>query len=169
MFQNIRTIMNDRKWIIDEKTVELKKFEIFMSGKTDTNKTFVCSYFPSFGVRIATTVIGACKDNGVEHLFLVFGKHARGPTKDIIKKANIDFEMFLTQDVEYNIMDHTLQGKNVPMTESEKATFMKKHGFIEKNLPTLLRSDPVVRHYNWPSKTLIRIVTQSGQNYAIVQ
>lgn len=81
--------------------------------------------------------------------------------EDIIKQTNISYklemELFEFDKLQFTIIDNVLVPKHYLETEVDDR--LKK---IKDKLPVLLRTDPIVRYYNFRHGDFIRVVRHDG-------
>ena len=90
--------------------------------------------------------------------------------KGIACRDTIHIEAFCEHELVFPIVDHVLQPKFVVCSETDRARIEARYGQL--GLPKMKLDDPVVRYYNWPRDTIVRIepkITKLQPSYRIVK
>ncbi|WGI17274.1 DNA-directed RNA polymerase subunit H [Methanonatronarchaeum sp. AMET-Sl] len=61
----------------------------------------------------------------------------------------------------YNVMDHSLVPKHEIVPEEEAQEILEKHDIEAKNLPKVLKSDPVVKEIGAKSGDILKVTRDS--------
>jgi DNA-directed RNA polymerase subunit H (RpoH/RPB5) len=101
------------------------------------------------------------------NLFYTLG---RDPLPELMKKKhgiiaeNVNqtlfctFELFDEIEFHVNLIKHSLIPRHIALTDSQKLQYLKDNLLSETQLPCILQSDAICRHYGWKRGTLIKII-----------
>ena len=163
IFKTLLEMLSDRhfetKDIQIQKDIEVRKetFNILVKHKV-TGSTLQIFYFDDgkIGINHLKSIVNNLND--IKHVLIIhediitsFGKQF------IISQSDIHFETFLSKELVNNITKHDLVPRHVWLTNDYKEKFIKDFKIKEKNLPRILKSDPIVRYYGCNVGTLIKI------------
>ena len=163
IFKTLLEMLSDRhfetKDIQIQKDIEVRKetFNILVKHKV-TGSTLQIFYFDDgkIGINHLKSIVNNLND--IKHVLIIhediitsFGKQF------IISQSDIHFETFLSKELVNNITKHDLVPRHVCLTNDYKEKFIKDFKIKEKNLPRILKSDPIVRYYGCNVGTLIKI------------
>jgi len=105
----------------------------------------------------------------IQHGIIIY-ENITPPTKKLINNTNKlrhKIELFLSNELQYNITKHVLVPKHVKLTSEAASKFKQKHG---TNFPVLLSTDVVSRFYGFEKGNVIEITRPNGFiSYRIVK
>jgi len=128
--------------------------------KEDDTIIIFFSDSPKLNISILKKYQKELENEDINHSIIVFRNVITSSAKRAIEQTEKhDIEIFLTREVQFNITTHNLVPKHSLVKESEKDEILKKQ---IKNIPIIIRSDPIVRFYNFKPDDLIRIVRNEG-------
>jgi len=111
---------------------------------------------PKLNISILKNYQKELTNEDINHAIIVYNDVITSSAKRAIEQTEKhDIEIFLTSEFQFNITTHNLVPKHSLVKESEKDEILKKQ---IKNLPIIIRSDAIVRFYNFKPGDLIRIV-----------
>lgn len=108
-------------------------------------------------IDIIRQYYGHCIKNNIQHLILVYDDVMTSSVKKVLQKVNITIETFRRKELIYNITKHTLVPKHERVDKSNITCL--------NNYPTILKSDPVVRFYNFQYGDVIKIHRSDNSIY----
>ena len=119
-------------------------------------------------VNTLRDIISACESSGMTRLVLVYNDSITASANNTLKSVTtVSVEMFCIDEPMYNPTTHRLASKHERISEDEAKDIKKKYG---KDLPILLRTDKMVRWYNFKSGEIIKVSRPSGHiMYRIVR
>lgn len=81
-----------------------------------------------------------------------------GPTPFTKREmASSDVSFFNARELMHNVTTHSLVPKHEALSAAEVADVRAQYNMLDSKWPKLLTTDPVVRYYNWPVGTIVRI------------
>lgn len=114
--------------------------------------------------------IASLKSEGSKHGLVVFRE---APTRNAVEhiseyeKIGYHLELFNVEDLQYNITRHYLVPKHTLLNPKETQDFKRKFGV---KIPSLLRSDPVCKFFDFPKGGVVKVERKSGcVGYRIVR
>lgn len=156
----------------EEKVVEII-LEMFAQRnytemKADDQKIFalkpdgkkVCAFtniIPKLKIAEIHTRIAVMETMQIKHCLLVFEGSPTPVVKDIVNKMQqqkINIELFQADELQFNITKHSLVPKHVLINRDESHDFRRRFG---TSIPEILRSDPVVRFYDFKKGDILEI------------
>uniref|UniRef100_A0A6B2LIN3 RNA polymerase subunit H/Rpb5 C-terminal domain-containing protein n=1 Tax=Arcella intermedia TaxID=1963864 RepID=A0A6B2LIN3_9EUKA len=101
---------------------------------------------------------------GAQRCIIVLQTKLSAPAKQAIKettKIGVKMELFLEEELMFNISRHMLVPTHIPLSNEEKNQLLKKYKMKESQIPRLLISDPVAKYYAFESGQVIKIIRPS--------
>lgn len=84
------------------------------------------------------------------------------PSSSILNLLNVNScEYFFIENLQYNITKHRLVSKHSLLNEEESDQLLNKYNIKSTQLPVILKSDPVIKYYNFPRGGICKIVRES--------
>jgi DNA-directed RNA polymerase I, II, and III subunit RPABC1 len=165
VLQTISEMMSERKYSLfstnrenielvyckdEKKNNETKEKEI--------NKDSIIVFFPQekkVNIDIVKEKIYKMKNNNIKKCIIVYKETITSSAKKTLELLNSDIELFIEDELKYNITKHYLVPKHILLPDNEKRKLKEKFG---KKMPVLLKSDPVSRFYNYKKRDIIKII-----------
>lgn len=114
--------------------------------------------------------IGILQEEKVKHAILVYEGTPTPAVKAVISNLpdlDINIELFHADDLQFNITKHELVPKHEKLSQIQAKEFKAQYG---SNIPTLLRTDAIVRFYDFHKGEIIKITRKNGAiSYRIVK
>jgi len=114
--------------------------------------------------------IGLLQEQKVKHAILVYEGAPTPAVKAVISnlpELDINIELFHADDLQFNITKHDLVPKHEKLPQQEAKEFKGRYG---SNIPSLLRTDAVVRFYDFHKGEIIKVTRKNGAiSYRIVR
>lgn len=114
--------------------------------------------------------ISLLQEEKVKHAILVYEGTPTPAVKAVIAnlpELDINIELFHADDLQFNITKHELVPKHEKLPVQEAKEFKARYG---TNIPTLLRTDAVVRFYDFHKGEIIKVTRKNGAiSYRIVR
>lgn len=93
---------------------------------------------------------------------------------NLINSSKYDIELFDEKELLFNITKHELVPKHEKISEKEKEELLKTYNINIKQLPRILKKDPVIRYYNYKKNDVVKITRKSESsglyiNYRLVE
>lgn len=84
------------------------------------------------------------------------------PSSGILNLLNENScEYFFIENLQFNITRHRLVSKHSLLTNEETIELLNKYNIKPNQLPVILKSDPVIKYYNFPRGGICKIVRES--------
>jgi len=91
----------------------------------------------------------------IHHCIIIYIHSITAMVNKIIDNSlDIKFELFLQDELQYDITEHTFVPPHIKLQHQEALEIKQKYG---TKLPTILKTDPVVRFYNFEKGDIIQI------------
>lgn len=111
------------------------------------------------------------KSYGANEFLEKYGKHRKiVVVRDIAKKAKQYIttnypgtEIFLEDELMFNLVDHHLIPKHILLTKEEGKKVKSEYNLTNKNAPKILHTDPVARYYNMQIGDICKILRPSDK------
>jgi DNA-directed RNA polymerase subunit H (RpoH/RPB5) len=118
---------------------------------------------PKLNTETTQQYINIMNDLKVNHIIIIYKNIVTSSAKKLIEKLpvdktndiNIRIELFIENELKYNILKHVLQPKFQILSNDESQQLKKKYG---NKFPIMLKTDPVARFYDCDSGKLIKII-----------
>ncbi len=111
-------------------------------------------------VNTLKDVIAMCEDLQIRQLILVYREVITPSAKKTLESIHtINIEQFALAELMYNPTKHELSSRHELADQEEADEVRAKFG---PNLPLLLRSDKMVRWYNYKPGSIIRVTRPGG-------
>ena len=123
------------------------------------------------GARVGVQHVRAAKTHGHRHIIFVAPNGATaylaGRLPDV---EDCTVEVFQNAQLLRNVTKHVLVPKHTLVPPGEVHALLRTHGLDDTSqLPCILPDDAIVRYYNWPPGSVIRIVRRDiGDNGLVV-
>lgn len=130
--------------------------------------------FPSIVEKLNVSVIhnyiAILQKAEINHGIIVFEGIPTPAVKNVVSNTpdlDINIELFQADDLQFNITEHKLVPTHILLSKNEAKAFKEKYG---TNIPILLRTDAIVRFYDFAKGDIIKIVRRNGFiSYRIVR
>ena len=77
-------------------------------------------------------------------------------------KPKYDLELFVIEEVLFDITQHELVPVHIVLSRSEKERFLKYYSVTEAQLPRMTLTDPITRFYGLKPGQIVKIVRNSN-------
>jgi DNA-directed RNA polymerase subunit H (RpoH/RPB5) len=159
-------ILEQREYnIIDKDKDELR----IIALKSDGNQIIVLfNAAPKFDIKSLKETITMMNEIDVRHAIVVHREGVTSQTRSTLDQSKeLYIELFLEEDLQYNITKHRLQPKFEKLDDSSAEDFKKKYGM---KFGTLRLDKPISRFYDYQRGDVIRITRNDGYiNFRIVK
>jgi len=168
ILNTIHEMFTDRGYKIIPRSQWNKKNQQFEDLKAIANMqdgTIVFVFFdtePKVLVKKIREYVAHMEEQKITNAVLVYGTQITSGAKSGIPE-NYKFETFQATELYKNRTRHYLVPKHEKLTDEQIAEVLKKYCVSSKNqLPRYDPSDMVVRYYNWPVGTVVKIYRRFG-------
>ena len=136
--------------------------------KTVRNDIFVKFLYtkkirPSYIREILLDIYKMSKDVNIK-IILILKEKPNNTILKIIKDPRFcELEIFWLKCVVFNITQHSYVPEHIPITDEDtKQQIMEKHNITHlKQLPLILKSDPITKYYNLKSGDVFKVIRHS--------
>lgn len=98
----------------------------------------------------------------IHHCIVIYSDTVTSMAKKLVTNSlDIEMEIFTLSELQYNITKHRLVPQHIKLPDDEAKEFKKKYGV---KFPTILKTDPVSRFYNFQRGDIIKIVRKVDGN-----
>ena len=162
VLQTIDEMLNDRKYYLSKTNQENKEL-IYSKDKDNKDKDNkdnenIIIFFPQekkVNIDIVKEKIYRMKNCDIKKCIIVYKETITSSAKKTLELLSSDIELFIEEELKYNITKHYLVPKHIRLPEKEKKQLKEKFG---KKMPVLLKSDPISRYYNYKKGDTIKIL-----------
>ncbi|RDX85010.1 DNA-directed RNA polymerase V subunit 5A, partial [Mucuna pruriens] len=95
-------------------------------------------------------------------LVLIVQSQMTSSARKYLQSCPFPVEIIRIDDMLVNISKHVLQPKYEVLTDDEKKALLMKYNIEEKQLPLMLKSDPIARYYKLEKGQVIKITHSGG-------
>ena len=152
--------------------VDIKQDEQYIYAKDTENQTIrvKLDIVQKLNVAEMNSIVNELQKDNIFHCIVIFEGTPTPAVKNLIStlpELNINIELFHVENLLFNITKHVLVPKHEKIDKEQQKEFKKKFGI---NIPTLLKSDPITRFYNFKKGDIIRVTRNNGFiSYRIVK
>lgn len=154
VIQTVKEMLSERNYSFDNMDDDRGEM-MFVDNKDNCNKIII--FFPEetkVNIDVIKEKIYRMKNIEIKKCIIVYKESITSSAKKTIEMLSSDIELFNIEELKYNITKHYLVPKHILLTDKEK----KEIKSFNKKLPSLLRSDPVSRFYNYKKGDVIKII-----------
>lgn len=120
-----------------------------------------------FNVNRVQEYIAFMNELNIHHGVIVYKDNVTSMAKKIVDSSqDIVIELFMEEELQYNITRHRLVPKHFRLSDEEAIVFKARYGL---NFPTLLRSDPVCRFFGYNKGDVIKVIRKDSIIFRIVK
>ena len=131
-------------------------FSIYARKSNDKKVCLVFHKQTKFNVAHVQEYTSRMKHEDIDHVIIVIQNTVTPMAKKVIENScDIDIELFVRDELVFNITKHVLVPEHIKLDESDAALIRKRFG---SKLPILSRNDPVSRFYGFKRLDIIKII-----------
>lgn len=173
---NIVKMMTARKWLAEtdlnkniSKLISKQSDQMTYTVKLSGSGQVVIKIIPQKITAINKTygIIDFLNEHKDSHKILVVHEISK-KAKQIVNKNHPNTEVFLEQELMINLIDHEYVPEHIPLTDEQQKEVLEKYHLKKKNMPKILKADPVSRYYNMKAGNVFKIIRpceKSGISY----
>ncbi len=159
--RGIRIPIIDKNLTFEQFNVQYSanNIDIYINDEENNKKVYVHFYNSdkSFGKKtlsdLMANIIEKYQDDNILVILILKDKENNMVTKELQKPNYRNVEIFLQQSLIFNITKHILVPEHKLLTEEEEKNFK----FNKKELPTILKTDPVAKYYGMKTGQICQI------------
>ncbi len=170
--RNIKIPVIDKNLTFEQFNVQYtaNNIDIYINDEENNKKVYIHFYNSdkSFGKKTLSDLIinitEKYQDDSILVILILKDKENNLVSKELQKPNYKNVEIFIQQSLIFNITRHVLVPEHRVLTEEEE----KSLKFNKKELPTILKTDPVAKYYGMKTGQICRIKrpsTVSGFTY----
>ncbi len=165
----MREVAHDRGYIVPNDVQEpetdiMDDFRLsFWKGENETGDRIMIFWKETLGTNVRE-IVSILQDQECNRAIIISKAPKNHWAKTIIdnmRKKNTYIDVYLLDEAQINITKHKYVPKHEICTTREKNAIMKSYSATSKQLPEILQSDPIMRHYGGRKGQLIRITRTS--------
>lgn len=155
----LKNMIDQRKYKVIEETNE----KIIAEKKTGEKLVVFTQVVQKFNVDKLKEYINTLNTLKINQCIIVYTDCITPMAKKLITiSVDIQIQLFLLDELQYNITEHYLVPKHEALSPKEGKAFKEKYGI---KFPVLLRTDPIARFYNFNRGDIIKVTrTETEKN-----
>ncbi|XP_010684758.2 DNA-directed RNA polymerases II and IV subunit 5A [Beta vulgaris subsp. vulgaris] len=180
--KTVTQMLNDRGYFVTDDEMNMTKQQfiqhyggnmtrdsLFMlKNKRDNTSDQIFVFFPlpepskqTIGIGPLRKCIERMQSEKVFNAILVVQHNLTPAAKKATQIPNLRLEIFLDSELLYNVTEHDLVPEHQVLTEEEKKAVLEKYRVKESQLPKMLASDVIARHYGLQHGHVVKIIRPS--------
>ena len=131
-------------------------------GKTNDEKKFIVFFLPGIKLNIANVkdCIKILQDRVITHCIIIYNNNTTSSAKKVINNfVDASFELFMCDELQYNVTKHYLVPRHIELTPQEREQFISDMG---QDIPVLQKTDPISRFYNYQKGTIVKVLRKDS-------
>lgn len=177
--ETILEMINDRGYLVPESeniTFEQfvlkynnKNIDIFINDEVKNKKIYIHFHndiknFSKGDLKnITQKVISEFSDEDINLILLLREKENSAVSKELMKEAYKNVEVFLKRNMLFNITHHVLVPKHILLTKEEEKDLLEKYNTNKGKLPKISKVDPIAKYYGMKSDQICKIIRKSPE------
>lgn len=160
--QTFFEMLQDRNYKIDTKEI--------LSNITKINHNLVLYIIEDskVGINNIKSIQTTMEEHNVTHVIVIFSGTITAFAKTEIQnliESNYEIEMFHSQELMYNITKHSLVPHHRLISKAEKLGLIQTYNIVEKQLPCILKTDPISKYFNAKPMNVFEIIRTSDNTF----
>ena len=177
--ETILEMINDRGYLVSESeniTFEQfvlkynnKNIDIFINDEVKNKKIYVHFHndiknFSKGDLKnVMQKVISEFSDQDINLILLLREKENSAVSKELMKEAYKNVEVFLKKNMLFNITHHVLVPKHILLSKEEEKDLLEKYNTTKGKLPKISKVDPIAKYYGMKSDQICKIIRKSPE------
>ena len=177
--ETILEMINDRGYLVPESeniTFEQfvlkynnKNIDIFINDEVKNKKIYIHFHndiknFSKGDLKnIMQKVISEFSDQDINLILLLREKENSAVSKELMKEAYKNVEVFLKKNMLFNITHHVLVPKHILLSKEEEKDLLEKYNTTKGKLPKISKVDPIAKYYGMKSDQICKIIRKSPE------
>lgn len=158
----VNEMMKDRGY---DKCIDLNNNTILSERSVPFDKKMILNVTESkTGVKSIKSFGKLINDHNCSSGMIIYKQTITTFAKSLLAEICINIELFNEQELFFNITKHTFVPKHQLLSESEKELVLKSLKCNIKQLPFLLKTDPVCRYFNFDRLSIVKVHRYSETN-----
>lgn len=121
------------------------------------------------GISAAKRIEALLEEYRLNHIICIYNNsvtsHAKKEIDSGFGKQGINVELFLIDDLQFNITKHSLVPKHILLNKKFKKELLKFYNITEIQLPLIHLSDPICQYYGAKRGDLFKIERETVSNF----
>ncbi|XP_021760210.1 DNA-directed RNA polymerases II and IV subunit 5A-like [Chenopodium quinoa] len=180
--KTVMQMLNDRGYLVTDDEINMTKQQfieyygdnksrdnLFMikNKQNDTSDQIMVIFLipePSketIGIGPLKKCIERMQSEKIFRAILVTEHGLTAAAKKAVELPNIKLEVFQDSELLNNVTEHDLVPEHQVLTDGEKKAVLEKYKVKETQLPRMLVTDPVARHYGFQRGQVVKIIRPS--------
>ena len=177
--ETILEMINDRGYLVPEsENITFEEFvlkynnkniDIFINDEVKNKKIYVHfhndikNFSKSDLKNVMQKVISEFSDQDINLILLLREKENSAVSKELMKEAYKNVEVFLKKNMLFNITHHVLVPKHILLTKEEEKDLLEKYNTNKGKLPKISKVDPIAKYYGMKSDQVCKIIRKSPE------
>ena len=133
---------------------ENDEYKVYFNPEENKNVIVFLQNEDKLNINSINIYIRLMEEEKTNHCVIIYLYAVTPHAKKAIENLNeYDIELFSRDELQYDITEHRLFRKHIK-TDSEEKMEIQKYG---KNIPIILKTDPISRYYHFKTGDIIRI------------
>ena len=177
--ETILEMINDRGYLVPEsENITFEEFvlkynnkniDIFINDEVKNKKIYVHfhndikNFSKSDLKNVMQKVISEFSDQDINLILLLREKENSAVSKELMKEAYKNVEVFLKKNMLFNITHHVLVPKHILLSKEEEKDLLEKYNTTKGKLPKISKVDPIAKYYGMKSDQICKIIRKSPE------
>lgn len=177
--ETILEMINDRGYLVpDSENITFEQFvlkynnkniDIFINDEVKNKKIYIHFHndiknFSKGDLKNVTQkVISEFNDQDINLILLLREKENSAVSKELMKEAYKNVEVFLKKNMLFNITHHVLVPKHILLSKEEEKDLLEKYNTNKGKLPKISKVDPIAKYYGMKSDQICKIIRKSPE------
>jgi len=146
-----------------------KNLDIFIHDEEKNKKIYVHFYnelknFSKSDLKsIMQKIISEYQDEDINIILLLREKENSAVTKELQKPSFKNVEIFLKNNMIFNITHHELVPKHIILSSDEEKEVLERYNTTKGKLPKISSTDPVAKYYGMKTNQICKIIRKSPE------
>ena len=159
-------MMSSRGYDIDINDVNDDQI-IFTNSCNKQIIVFFCS-LQKLNINSIKEYIKLIEEKELNHAIIIYLNIITSSAKKVVENLyNVTIELFTSDELQFNITEHSIVPTHIQLSDAEDAEFKTKYGI---KIPVIMKTDPISRYYNFTRGKIIKIIRYNNSiSYRIVK
>ena len=146
-----------------------KNLDIFIYDKEKDKKIYIHFYnelknFSKSDLKsVMQKIVSEYQDEDINIILLLREKENSAVTKELHKPSFKNVEIFLKNNMIFNITHHELVPKHIILSSDEEKEVLERYNTTKGKLPKISSTDPVAKYYGMKTNQICKIIRKSPE------
>ena len=146
-----------------------KNLDIFIDDKEKNKKIYIHFYnelknFSKSDLKgVMQKITSEYQDEDINIILLLREKENSAVTKELQKPSFKNVEIFLKNNMIFNITPHELVPKHIILSSEEEKEVLERYNTTKGKLPKISSTDPVAKYYGMKTNQICKIIRKSPE------